>query len=149
MKGLAKLSLLLLLLLPVLAKAGKSTCPVDTIDTWRVYYNGVEVNSGNGFLECIINLNITDIKPTDTLSVHYYCDAPCSGCNYFLLVQTDKHHPVARSTMAPEGHLLELPMADIIKFIHTSGKTELLMFYSSTDDIRRSDSTLLARLKFN
>ena len=68
----------------------------DTIDYWHIYYNDVKIKEYNHYSKGEITLKIKDLKKTDSLTIKYFRDTPCSDCETQVIVESKSHFVITK-----------------------------------------------------
>jgi hypothetical protein len=138
-----KLLILLLLFVggiqPLFAKT------IDTIDHWVVYLNNKKLHNYNMYDKHEIILKTNELKLSDSITVRYGSDTPCTECFIYLEVESDQHSILsvkAQGEFAP----LSFSLKDLIETKEKSGKPYFDVFYYE-EEIRRSEKELIFRIK--
>lgn len=99
------------IILLFLAERAKS----DTIDYYHVYYNNVKIKEyPNDTIPIIIKKS--EIKDSDTLSIRYWNDTPCTNCKFYLVVIDNKKIYVKVTSTTGQGTPLSISMKDILEW---------------------------------
>lgn len=84
-----KLTVLALLIVSVCLQ---SSVPADFATHWVFLYNDKAINDCYEYRKgCDISLKLDSIEPTDTLSIIYSDDTPCSTCYFFIKDDKSKY----------------------------------------------------------
>jgi hypothetical protein len=141
------MKLLIIILTILLTSTTKVSA--DSIDHWRIYFNksmvleNNEVSSEKPFI-----LKLSELTETDSITVIYFSDSPCSDCTTYL--QSDDGTK-ARLMMA-KGVGTSTPLTFKIKDLllyHTGnyrGSIKLLLFERRTEILR---SRQVLEIKFD
>lgn len=77
-----KTLLLFFLLLPFCSKSSN----LDTISTWKVYYNDSLLKIITDNENNTITINSKKYKPGDYLTIQYFDDTSCTNCHFTFVV---------------------------------------------------------------
>ncbi len=122
-------------------------CKADTIDVWNVSYNHRVPVHFNGYSNGEIVVNIDSIKPGDSITVRYYRDMPCHDCATFLYVENEKHFVFFSSSQRGTGTPISFSVEQLLAIRNEGYLRPFLVFYSEGKLERRSDKTLLFRIR--
>jgi hypothetical protein len=97
----------------------------DTIAYWHIYYNMTKIREFNitGTHEIIIRLD--RIKSSDSITVIYFRDTPCSECSTFLTVD----HKILTSKGKGTFNPISFSLTDLIEYKKSSNKNFFDIFY--------------------
>lgn len=122
-------------------------CKADTIDVWNVSYNHRVPVHFNGYSNGEIVVNIDSIKPGDSITVRYYRDTPCHDCATFLYVENEKHFVFFSSSQRGTGTPISFSVEQLLAIRNEGYLRPFLVFYSEGKLERRSDKSLLFRIR--
>ncbi|MFD0748853.1 hypothetical protein ACFQZS_01785 [Mucilaginibacter calamicampi] len=117
----AKTLIFLLLLCTVI------TSRADTIDYWHVRYNGKLIREYNIHeYEKIIHIKALTLKASDSISVNYSNDRPCSNCETGLILLDDRKikHSIVK------GNGMFKPLTFSLKDAQNIGGKSFDIYYS-------------------
>jgi len=109
----------------------------DTVDYWRVYYNGVKLRDydlgytsfKDAFNYTKIIFKLDSIKGEDSITVRYGSDTPCFDCTKYLAFYDGTNEVIiGKSTglRSPVSFILK----ELINFRNRTGKNIFDIFYS-------------------
>lgn len=121
---------------------------VDTIDFWHVYYNKIKIREyDENSRQKTITLKRDSIKPTDSITVKYFRDTPCSDCTTRVTIKDDQGNNVSASegkgTFKPVSFLLK----DLISYKKEKGLNAFEVFYSEKDKDQTTEKVFLFSIK--
>ena len=122
--------------------------PPDTVDYWHVYYNNGKLNELNFHNETKkIVLSDTSIHTTDSLTIKYFSDAPCSSCLTTISVEDDKNHPVTMGQGKGTNNPISFSLQDIKDFSERSGIKYFELWYYEEGNPKKGRKVFLCRIK--
>ena len=124
-----------------------SSVKADTIDFWHVYYNKVKIREYNQYSKGVITLPIKDIKKTDTLTVRYFRDTPCSNCETRVAVENEAHVVIANVNGYGTFNPISVSVSDLLQHALKPGKAVYDVFYSERQSTNPTPSVLIFKIK--
>jgi len=104
--------------------------PIDTIDYWHVYYNGVMISdfSQLGTTRIII-LKMDSIRTTDSITVKYFRDTPCFYYSTSLMAKDEKDLTVLTNTDKGTFTPISFYLKDLIEYKKKNQNDIFEIFY--------------------
>jgi len=116
----------------------------DTITNWQVYHNQKLIHIANSFSEIVsITLKKSDIKPGDSITVHYFRDTPCYECPSQLSIENEKHFTI--TTWKGKGTFT--PKVFYLNSLLKTSITDFEIWYFEGDLPSKTNKELLFRLR--
>ena len=112
----------------------------DTIDTWKVYYNGIEVhllNLKNAVYKPMLQLSINTIEAGDSITVIYSTDTPCSICSFSLIVEDENRQVVLIKKVIGEQLPISFLIKDLLDYKERGGQSIYKIFHTSNKGMDR------------
>lgn len=106
----------------------------DTLDTYKVYYNGIEIhlfNLKNNFYNPLLELSIDTINAGDSISVRYNTDTPCSSCLYSLVIEDENRQVVLLSKVIGERTPISFSIKDLLNYRELGGHSLYKIIYTN------------------
>lgn len=126
------------------------TAQADTIDFWHVFYNRTLFKKYDSFVkQPEIVFRRTNIKNTDSLTVKYFRDTPCSSCSTRLTVEDSRQQTVVQSHGKGTFNPLSFAIADLLKGEKTEKQPRYfeVYYYEETGQFKLYGKKLLFRIK--
>ncbi len=129
----------LLIMIVMVFFAATDHASADTIDHWHIYFNKNKVMEGNemSFPKPFI-IKQAELKETDTITIIYFCDAPCSDCITYLKSDDGTKARLIMAKGLGTSTPLGFRVKDLLQY-HSSnykGIIKLLMLEKRTEILR-------------
>lgn len=120
------------------------TTKADTIDYWHVYYNNIKIKEYNQYSKGEIILKTKDIKKTDSLTIMYFRDTPCSDCETQVTVENKHHFVITKG----EGYGTFNPIKiSIFDLLLKADRKYSYVFYQEEPETNQNQKLLLFKIK--
>jgi len=86
----------------------------DTIDYWHIYYNDIKIKEYNHYSKGEITLKVKDLKKTDSLTIIYFRDTPCSDCETQVIVESKSHFVITKGKGFGTFNPLKISVFDLL-----------------------------------
>ncbi len=119
----------------------------DTIDFWHVYYNKTKIKEYNQYSKVEIILKIKDIQKTDSLTIRYFRDTPCSDCETQVAIENGKHFVITKSIGKGTFNPIKISVFDLLQYHLKYNKDVYEVFYHEGQIISRTQRALIFKIK--
>ncbi|MBF4516203.1 hypothetical protein IRZ71_07615 [Flavobacterium sp. ANB] len=137
--------ILFLLLLPFYSKSS----PLDTISTWKVYYNNSLIKNLNEIVDNSIVIKSKEYKTGDYLAIQYFDDMPCQDCKYSFVVIGEGKLEVSRIESKGKNKLIKINLKELMDFRHTTNQPSFVIYLYGLDDKNKNNGKRLVTLKID
>ena len=124
-----------------------SSAKADTIDYWHVYYNNIKIQEFNQYSKGAIVLKIKDIKKTDSLTVKYFHDTPCSDCKTQVAIENGRHFVITKGQGLGTFNPIKISIYDLLQYHLKADKEFYEVFYHEGQITSRTQRILIFRIK--
>ena len=124
-----------------------SSAKADTIDYWHVYYNNIQIQEFNQYTKGAIVLKIKDIKKTDSLTVKYFRDRPCSDCETQVDIENGRHFVITKGQGLGTFNPIKISIYDLLQYHLKADKEVYEVFYHEGQITSRTQRILIFRIK--
>lgn len=124
-----------------------SSAKADTIDYWHVYYNNIQIQEFNQYTKGAIVLKIKDIKKTDSLTVKYFRDTPCSDCETQVAIENGRHFVITKGQGLGTFNPIKISIYDLLQYHLKADKEVYEVFYHEGQITSRTQRILIFRIK--
>ncbi|WP_291285212.1 hypothetical protein [Flavobacterium sp.] len=137
--------IILLLFFSLLPFCSKSS-NLDTIPTWKVYYNDsllkfISDNENNS-----IEIKSSKYKPGDYLAIQYFDDMPCTTCQYSLIVIGEGKLEVTRVESKGKNKLNTIDLKELINFHSKHNQSTFIIYLYGLNDKNKNNGKRLVTL---
>ena len=102
----------------------------DTLDYWHVYVNHKLIAQFNGMSKNLaITIKKSEIKSTDSITVRYGTDHPCSDCYYTLIVSADFMRKEPEAVTKENFGKLAIPLKELLNILKIEGIDKFRFYY--------------------
>jgi len=126
-----------------------SSTKADTIDYWHVYYNKIKIKEFNQNSKGEIVLKIKDIKKTDTLTVRYFRDTPCSDCETQVSIENVRNFVITKGKGLGTFNPIKISIYDLLKYHLKADKEVYKVFYHEGQITSRTHRVLIFKIKLD
>lgn len=123
------------------------TAKADTIDFWHIYYNGIKIKEYNLYSKGEIVFKIEDIKQTDSLTVKYFRDTPCSSCETQVAIESYEKHVIAKGLGRGTFNPIKISVYDLLQYYLNEGSETCEVFYLKRRITNQIQKTSIFRIK--
>lgn len=103
---------------------------VDTIDFWHIYYNNLKVKELNITLQdLLLSIKISNVQKTDSLTIKYFRDTPCSDCETQATIEDDKQSVIVKGKNIGTFSPLKIPLFELLQNHIKTKKKIFHLFY--------------------
>lgn len=132
-----------ILLLPINSKSS----PLDTISTWKVYYNNSLIKNLNDFADNSIVIKSKEYKTGDYLAIQYFDDMPCEDCKYSFVVIGEGKLEISRTEFKGKNKIIKFDLKELINFRHTTNQPLFIIYLYGLND--KNNGKRLVTLKID
>ncbi|KUJ61958.1 hypothetical protein AR687_10395 [Flavobacteriaceae bacterium CRH] len=137
--------ILFLLLLPFYSKSS----PLDTISTWKVYYNNSLIKNFSENTNNSIVIKRKQYKTGDYLAIKYSDDTPCEDCKYAFVVIGEGRLEVSRRESKGKDKLIKIDLKELINFRDTTNQPSFVIYLYELEDKNKNNGKRLVTLKID
>lgn len=116
----------------------------DTIDYWHVYYNNNKIKEYNLYSNGEIVIKIKEVQKTDSITVLYFRDTPCSDCSNQVTVINEQYFTVSIGKGKGTWNPIKISVFDLIQ---KAEKGILNALYQEGAITNETESILLFKIK--
>ncbi|WP_374175369.1 hypothetical protein [Flavobacterium tructae] len=138
----AKILLLFFLLLPFCSKSSN----LDTISTWKVYYNDslLKIITDNG--NNSITINSKKYKTGDYLTIQYFDDAPCTNCHYIFVIIGEGKTEISAIESKEKNKPAVINLKELIDFRSKLNQSSFIIYLYEANDKNKNNGKRLVTL---
>lgn len=140
-----KIILILFFLLPFYSIGS----PLDTISTWKVYYNNSLIKNLNDFADNSIVIKSKEYKTGDYLAIQYFDDMPCEDCKYSFVVIGEGKLEISRTEFKGKNKIIKFDLKELINFRHTTNQSLFIIYLYGLNDKSKNNGKRLVTLKID
>lgn len=108
---------------------GATEAKADTVDYCRVYLNKLKVADFIAMGKVVVKIKARTAASSDTLTIFYYTDTPCSDCPVGVKLKSSKgvvlFEAAGRGTSAP----LKISVRDLVAKANVAGEKRIEVWY--------------------
>jgi hypothetical protein len=124
-----------------------STAKADTIDFWHIYYNNIKIQAYNQFSKGVINIKIKDIKETDTLTIKYFNDTPCSVCEAQITIENEGHSEITKGNGLGGFNPIKISVYELLQYHLKHENEHYEVFYQERQSKNPTQRVLIFSIK--
>jgi len=116
----------------------------DTVDYWHIYYNKTKIKEFNLYSKGEITLRSKDIKRTDSLTIIYFRDTPCSDCATEVIIETGSNFVITKGEGIGTFNPIKISVFDLL----LKAERELnFAFFQEKQGASKTQRVLLFKIK--
>ena len=116
----------------------------DTIDYWHVYYNNKKIKEYNQYSKGEITIKVRHIKKTDSLTIMYFRDTPCSECETHVIVENKSHFVITKGKGVGTFNPIRISVFD---FLLKADRNFSYVYYQEKHKTNQTQRLLLFKIK--
>ena len=116
----------------------------DTIDYWHVYYNNTKIKEYNQYSKGEIVLKVKNIKKTDSLTILFFRDTPCSDCKTEVNVENESHFVITKGKGYGTFNPIKISVFDLLL---KADRDFSCVYYQERDETETTPKVLLFKVK--
>ena len=119
----------------------------DTIDYWHVFYNKQKIKEYNQYSNGLIQLEISEIRTTDTMLIYYFQDAPCNFCENMLIIEDGEQNQIFYTPL--NNYPAAIPLKVLLNSMPSKSNGDFSFFYRKDPTKYPLSKNLLFRVKIH
>lgn len=102
----------------------------DTLDYWHIYYNRAKIRKYNINYKKTVEINIRNVKKSDSLRIMYFSDAPREKCIPEVTILNQQKQPITKLSTGFQGYTtFKLGISQLIEDRKKSNSNTYNFFY--------------------
>jgi len=134
-----------ILLLPFYSKSSN----LDTIATWKVYYNNLLIKNLSDVTNNSIVIQSKNYKTGDYLAILYSDDMPCENCKYACVLTGEGKQEVSRNKFTRKNKLIKIDLKALIDFRPKTHPSWFVIYLYDLNDKNKNNGMRLVTLKID
>ncbi|MFH6994636.1 hypothetical protein [Flavobacterium sp. FlaQc-48] len=123
---------LFILLIPFLSKGNT----LDTIATWKVYYNNSLIKNLSVVSDKSIIIDRKKYKSGDYLTIQYFDDMPCESCNYVCVVRGEGKMEISKIKFTGKNKFIKIDLKELQDYLSKTDPSYFSFFLYGPNDKR-------------
>lgn len=116
----------------------------DTIDFWHVYYHDIKINEYNQYSKGEITIIAKDIKKTDSITIIYFRDTPCSDCKTNVTVENKSHFIITKGIGFGTANPIKI---SVFELLLKADRNFNYVYYQEENKFQQEQRLLLFKIK--
>jgi hypothetical protein len=112
-----------------------------------VFYNETKIKEYSQYSKGEIVFKIKDIKKTDSLTVNYFRDSPCNGCETRVTIVNEEQFVITKGLGFGTLNPIKVSVYNLLLYHLKVNKDEFEVFYEEVQPTKSSVKFLIFKIK--